>query len=99
MSQRKHRSSKKDLACINHPANLDTKECERCHNYFCSECYIEDWHETFFQQFVGQKREMVKKIYCVPCQKRVIRVRMIAYIGLLVLFLSPVLLWALIAIF
>ena len=81
--------------CINHSKNYDTTECERCHEYFCTECIVEDWHESFFSQFLGQKREFVKKDYCIPCQKRVVRIRLLSYIGLLALFGIPVILWLL----
>ena len=94
MGQKTRKSSKKrGLACVNHSANLVTKECERCHKFFCSECYIEDWHESFLTQFVGQKRDFIKKIYCKPCQKRVVRVRLIGYSGLLIIFILPFVIW------
>jgi hypothetical protein len=94
MSQKKRKLSKKrGSACVNHPNNFETKKCERCHQFFCSECFIEDWHENFLSQFVGQKRDFIKKIYCIPCQKRVVRVRLLAYSGLLVLFVLPFVIW------
>jgi hypothetical protein len=99
MTKFKRKISKKGTPCVNHPKNLVTQECERCHQYFCSECYVEDWHETFFHQFLAQKREVVKTIYCIPCQKRVVRVRMIAYIGFLSILLLPIIIVVIMAIF
>ena len=94
MSQKKQkRLKKRGPACINHPANFETKKCERCKQYFCSECFVEDWHKNFLSQFVGQKRDFIKKIYCIPCQKRVVRVRLLAYSGLLILFVLPFVIW------
>ena len=93
MSHKKGRKKEKGVACVNHPDNYDTKECERCDKFFCSECYVEDWQENFLHQFIGQKRDFIKKIYCNPCQKRVLRVRVIAYLGLLALIGGPFFLW------
>ena len=84
---------KKGFACTNHQNNYETKQCERCDQYFCEECYVEDWHENFLHQFIGQKRDFVKRIYCLPCQKRVVRVRLIAYLGILLVFAIPFVLW------
>jgi hypothetical protein len=86
-------SKKRGVACTNHSDNFETKECERCKKFFCSDCYVEDWHESFLSQFVGQKREFVKKIYCKPCQKRVVRVRLIGYGGLLLILVLPFVIW------
>lgn len=97
MTKLKRIKTKKSHPCINHPNINETKECERCHQYFCSNCYLEDWHETFFGQFLARKREVVKTIYCKPCQKRVVRIRMIAYLGLLTLFTLPIVIWVLMA--
>jgi hypothetical protein len=99
MSSKTRKIAKKGQPCVNHPNNLKTEECERCHRFFCEECYVEEWHETFFQQFIGQKREIVKNIYCKPCRKRVVRIRMIAYIGILLLFFLPIILWLSVSIF
>ena len=99
MSKRKDKKKEIGPACVNHPDNYNAKECERCRKYFCSECYIEDWQENFLHQFVGQKRDFIKKIYCKPCQKRVARVRMIAYIGLLGLFGTPFVIYMILSIF
>jgi len=88
----------KGISCVNHPDNIETQECERCHKYFCQECLIEDWSENFYQQFLGKKRQFTSKIYCRPCQKRVNRARVITSIILLTLLISPLLLWALVAI-
>ncbi len=98
MAKTKEKQHRKGRGCVNHSNNFETKECERCHEYFCPDCYIEDWSVNFFQQFVGQKRNFVKKIYCKPCRNRVIRIRMIAYLGLLILFGGPVVLWLISAI-
>ncbi|MHA2225574.1 MAG: hypothetical protein ACXAC8_10250 [Candidatus Hodarchaeales archaeon] len=89
MAKKKRTKQKKELSCVNHPDRFETAECERCHQHYCSECYVEDWSVNFFQQFIGQKRNFVQKVYCEPCQKRVVRVRMVAYLGLLVLFGAP----------
>ena len=94
MGQKNRKIAKKPgKPCVNHNSNYTTVECERCHKYFCSECTVEDWHESFFSQFVGQKRSFSKKDYCIPCQKRVVRVRLFGYIGLLSLFGLPIVLW------
>lgn len=93
MAKARSKKRKKGQACVNHPNNFETKECERCDNFFCEDCIVEDWSVNFFQQFIGQKRDFVQKIYCKPCYKRVVRIRMIAYVGLLVLFGGPVVLW------
>ncbi|MFX0016577.1 MAG: hypothetical protein ACFFB2_18755 [Promethearchaeota archaeon] len=98
MSKTRTKNHKKGNPCINHPNIFNTQECERCHEYFCPECFIEDWSVNFFQQFIGQKRDFVQKIYCKPCQKRVTRIRMIAYIGLLLLFGGPIMLWLITAV-
>jgi hypothetical protein len=90
-------SRKQGPVCTNHKNRFDTKECERCHKFFCSDCIIEDWHENFFSQFIGQKRDFIKKNYCHPCQKRVVRIRLAGYIGLLIMFGLPVVLWMLIS--
>ena len=76
--------------CVNHPDNCNTQECERCKKFFCSECIVEDWHENFFSQFIGQKRDFIQKIYCKPCEKRVRRIRVIASVGILFLFGLPI---------
>ena len=86
-------SKKRGVACTNHSDNFMTKECERCKKFFCSDCYVEDWHESFLSQFVGQKREFIQKIYCKPCQKRVVRVRLIGYSGLLLILVLPLVIW------
>ncbi|MFW9905909.1 MAG: hypothetical protein ACFFFH_16425 [Candidatus Thorarchaeota archaeon] len=99
MSKKRSKKEKKGQACVNHPNTFETKECERCKNYFCEECIIEDWSVNFFHQFLGQKRNFVHKTYCKPCYKRVVLIRMIAYAGLLALFGGPVVLWILINIF
>ncbi|MFX0084731.1 MAG: hypothetical protein ACFFAU_03580 [Candidatus Hodarchaeota archaeon] len=99
MSKMKDKKKEKGSSCVNHPDNYDTEECERCRKFFCSECYIEDWQENFLHQFIGQKRDFIKKIYCEPCQKRVRRVRMIAYLGLLGLFVTPFVIWFILSIF
>jgi hypothetical protein len=83
--------------CVNHSNVYITEECERCHKFFCSECIVEDWHESFFTQFIGQKRTVNKKNYCIPCQKRVVRVRLISYSGVLLLFGLPIVLWLLLS--
>ena len=88
----------KGIPCVNHPDNIETQQCERCHKYFCQDCLIEDWNENFYQQFLGKKRQFTSKTYCKACQKRVIRARLITSIILLALFMSPLILWALIAI-
>lgn len=94
MPQKQRKITKKaGEPCINHSDNFNTEECERCHKFFCSECIIEDWHESFLTQFIGQKREFNRKKYCFSCQKRVVRVRLIGYIGLLLLFGLPIVLW------
>ncbi|MFX1282067.1 MAG: hypothetical protein ACFFB5_00365 [Promethearchaeota archaeon] len=95
MTKKKEKQLRKGHMCVNHPNNFETKECERCNEYFCSDCYIEDWSVNFFQQFLGQKRDFIQKIYCKPCYNRVMRVRMIAYLGLLLLFGGPIVLWLL----
>ena len=98
MPQKQRKISKKaGQSCVNHNDNFITEECERCHKFFCSDCIVEDWHESFFTQFVGQKRAFTKKNYCIPCQKRVVRVRLIGYSGLLLLFGLPIVLWLLIS--
>ncbi|MHA2138200.1 MAG: hypothetical protein ACXABU_08435 [Candidatus Hodarchaeales archaeon] len=90
-------SRKQGPVCANHTDRFDTKECDRCHKFFCTDCNVEDWHENFFSQFIGKKRDFIKKIYCHPCQKRVVRIRMAGYIGLLLMFGLPVVLWVLIS--
>ncbi|MFX0170776.1 MAG: hypothetical protein ACFE9L_02540 [Candidatus Hodarchaeota archaeon] len=97
MVKEKRRISRKEPPCVNHPNNYGTKECKRCNQYFCSECYIEDWHETFFHQFLAQKREVIKTVYCKPCQRRVVRVRMIGYIGFLIILTLPLIITVIIA--
>ncbi|MHA1995002.1 MAG: hypothetical protein ACW97Z_10710 [Candidatus Hodarchaeales archaeon] len=77
-------SRKQGPVCANHTDRFDTKECDRCHKFFCTE-------------FIGKKRDFIKKIYCHPCQKRVVRIRMAGYIGLLLMFGLPVVLWVLIS--
>ncbi|MHA2176260.1 MAG: hypothetical protein ACXACP_01285 [Candidatus Hodarchaeales archaeon] len=88
---------KQGPACANHPNNHNTEECERCKKFFCSDCIVEDWHENFFSQFIGQKRKYIQKIYCKPCEKRVVRIRLLANFGLLILFGLPIVLWLLIS--
>ena len=90
-------SRKQGPVCTNHSTRFDTEECDRCHKFFCADCSVEDWHENFFSQFIGQKRDFIKKNYCKPCQKRVVRIRLAAYIGLLLMFGLPILLWLLIS--
>jgi hypothetical protein len=98
MSQKSRKISKKPgVSCANHSDNYITVECERCHEFFCSECMVEDWHENFFTQFIGQKRNFSKKDYCIPCEKRVVRVRLLSYFGLLSLFGLPIVLWLLLS--
>ncbi|UCE13090.1 MAG: hypothetical protein JSV04_12970 [Candidatus Heimdallarchaeota archaeon] len=97
MPKKKRKESKQGPACVNHEDRFDTEECERCHEFYCPNCYVEDWHENFLQQFVGQKRDFIQRIYCTSCQKRVVRVRLIAYIGLLLLFGTPFVLWFLLS--
>ncbi len=99
MSTKKPKRKEQSQPCSNHPSNADTEECERCHKFFCAECYIEDWHENFLYQFVGKKREFVKRVYCSPCQKRVQRMRLIAYLGLFILLVGPFILWFILNIF
>ncbi|MFW9856856.1 MAG: hypothetical protein ACFFFG_17540 [Candidatus Thorarchaeota archaeon] len=93
MSKRRREKQKQGASCVNHPSRYETMECERCHQNFCSECVVEDWHETFFQQFIGEKRKMVKQVYCIPCRQRILRIRVIASIGLLTILLLPLVLW------
>ena len=93
MTNKKSKKRNTGQACINHQNDFETKECERCHEHFCPKCFVEDWSVNFFQQFIGQKQDFVQKIYCKPCQRRVVRIRMIAYIGLLFLFGGPIVLW------
>ncbi|MFX1517768.1 MAG: hypothetical protein ACFFC6_15805 [Promethearchaeota archaeon] len=93
MTTQRSTKRKKGQACVNHPNRFETKECERCNEFFCEECIIEDWSVNFFQQFIGQKRDFIQKTYCKPCYRRVAQIRMIAYIGLLVLFGGPIALW------
>ena len=93
MNKKKSKKKKTGQPCINHPDHFETKECERCNEYFCSECYVEDWSTNFFHQFIGQKRDFIQKFYCQPCRKRVVRIRVIAYLGLLLLFGGPIVLW------
>lgn len=93
MAKKRSKTQKKGQSCVNHPNRFETKECERCDDFFCEDCIIEDWSVNFFQQFIGQKRDFVKKTYCKPCYNRVVRIRMIAYVGLLVLFGGPIVLW------
>ncbi len=91
-------SRKKGSVCVNHSGSYDTKECERCHKFFCTDCIVEDWHENFFSQFIGQKRDFIQKYYCKPCQTRVVRIRLAGYIGLLLMFGLPVVLWVLLSV-
>ena len=99
MSTKRKKRKEKGQPCINHPNNYDTEECDRCQQFFCSECYVEDWQENFLQQFIGQKRNFQKKFYCYSCQRRVNRVHMIAYLGLLALFVTPILIWLILSFF
>ncbi|MHA2306020.1 MAG: hypothetical protein ACXACU_11570 [Candidatus Hodarchaeales archaeon] len=99
MSTKRKKGKEKGYPCVNHPKNYDTEECERCQRFFCAECYIEDWQENFLHQFIGQKRDFIQKIYCIPCQKRVGRVRMIAYLGLLAIFVTPFAIWLILQLF
>ena len=85
--------------CVNHKTRYDTVECERCHEFFCPDCVVEDWSENFLLQFVGRKRDFIKKDYCILCEKRVVRVRLFGYIALLLLFGLPILLWLLLNLF
>ncbi|MHA1972339.1 MAG: hypothetical protein ACTSW1_05065 [Candidatus Hodarchaeales archaeon] len=93
MRKIKRKAVKKGKPCFNHPNNFETEECERCHKFFCSECYVEDWNENFYQQFLGKKREFIKRIYCKSCHRRIIRIRIIAAAGVLALFLIPFIIW------
>ena len=99
MTKKKSKNLKTGEVCINHPDNYETKECERCHEFFCADCITEDWSTNFFQQFIGQKRDFIQKIYCHPCRTRVVRIRVLAYLMLLLLFAGPIVLWLISSIF
>lgn len=99
MSTKRKKKKEKGHSCVNHRDNYETKECDRCQQFFCSECYTEEWQENFLHQFIGQKRDFIMKIYCIPCQRRVNRVHMIAYLGLLALFVIPFTIWLILSFF
>ena len=42
MTMKRSKKRKKGQACINHPNIFETKECERCDEFFCDDCIVED---------------------------------------------------------
>ncbi|MFX1250132.1 MAG: hypothetical protein ACFFCZ_00780 [Promethearchaeota archaeon] len=75
--------------CVNHPTVSATKKCERCGQYFCSECIHEEWSTTFFRSIVGQSQDFEKHYYCSGCAQKTNYLRLVLSIALLLLFLVP----------
>ncbi|MFX1537998.1 MAG: hypothetical protein ACFFDI_27710 [Promethearchaeota archaeon] len=90
MHSRKYRKKNTTgLICVNHPTVPASKKCERCGQYFCSECIKEEWSTTFFRSIVGQPQDFEKHYYCSNCAQKTNYLRLVLSIGLLLLFLVP----------
>ncbi|MFX0091835.1 MAG: hypothetical protein ACFFBD_08745 [Candidatus Hodarchaeota archaeon] len=85
----KYRSKTREPTCIKHPTVQASKRCERCGDYFCSDCIKEEWSTTFFRSIIGKPQDFEKHYYCVNCRRRTSMIRLILSIGLLLIFLLP----------
>ncbi|MFX0064553.1 MAG: hypothetical protein ACFFC7_20460 [Candidatus Hermodarchaeota archaeon] len=92
MHSSKNKSKKAtEPICVNHPTVPAVKKCERCGQYFCSECIKEEWSTTFFRSIVGQPQDFEKHFYCSDCAQKTNYLRLVLSIALLLLFLVPTL--------
>jgi hypothetical protein len=74
-------------ACKNHPEVSGIQRCERCGAWVCRDCIEEVWHQTFLRSFVAEKRRFEKEMLCQDCARRISRLRLAAYIFVLILLL------------
>ncbi|MHA2271075.1 MAG: hypothetical protein ACXACI_04375 [Candidatus Hodarchaeales archaeon] len=74
-------------ACINHPEVSGIRRCERCGSWACRDCIEEVWHQTFLRSFIAEKRRFEKELLCPDCSRRISRIRVAAYLFVLILLL------------
>ncbi len=91
-SKRRYKTGKMGEFCKNHPQRRADTQCQKCKEYYCTQCVEDVWKETrIVEQALGQKREFKRQFLCKKCERRDRIIRVMEAIALLILFLMPVL--------